>query len=355
MHDIENLLVSPSASIRDAIACIDKNAKGIALIAGKDRKLVGTITDGDIRRALLARVDLDLPASRLMELRPESRRKPLTVSVGTSKAELLHLMNAHSVRHLPVLDEQQRVVDVALLTDLAKDDNGLKLNGVVMAGGLGTRLRPLTNEVPKPMLPVGGRPLLEHIVEQLRAAGVERVSFTTHYKGTVIEDHFGDGSGFGIRIGYMQEDQPLGTAGALCLLETWEDPVLVINGDILTRLDFRAFLEFHNEHEADMTVAVRLHEMKLAYGVVETDGMNVTGIAEKPVIRNFINAGIYMLSPAVRRYVPDGRRFDMTDLISVLVAAKRRVICFPIHEYWIDVGRMEDYDTVNRKFAKQAI
>jgi dTDP-glucose pyrophosphorylase/CBS domain-containing protein len=343
MRDLKPFLVSPSTTIRRTIACIDQNAKGIALIVGDDRKLIGTVTDGDIRRALLARVDLDRPIDALLELRPVDHREPVMAPEGTSKRGLLHLMNLHGLRHIPVVDNQERVMDIALLTDLARDQEN-ELCGVVMAGGYGMRLRPLTEDMPKPMLPVNGKPLLEHIVKRLRAAGVRKVHFSTHYKNEVIESHFGDGAGFGVQIRYNHEKQPLGTAGGLRLLKSWDQPLLIINGDILTNVDFRALLDFHNEHQAQMTVGVRLYEMKVPYGVVETNGVVVTSISEKPLVRTFINAGIYVLNPRVRRLIPARCRFDMTDLIASLLEKNHRVICFPIHEYWLDVGRREDYD-----------
>jgi dTDP-glucose pyrophosphorylase len=323
--------------------CIDRNAEGIALVVDEERRLIGTVTDGDIRRAILAGMDLDSPVQALLELRaPTAHPSPLTAPVGTPDAELLRMMNEYTLRHIPLLDETGRVVDVALLSDLVKEYE-LPLTAVVMAGGYGTRLRPLTEEVPKPMLPVGGRPLLELIIEQLRQAGIRRVNLTTHYKGELIAQHFGDGRNFGLELHYVKEDQPLGTAGALGLLDSSDEPLLVINGDILTRVDFRAMLDFHREQEADMTVAVRQYEFRVPYGVIETDGIVITEISEKPVVRYFINAGIYLLNPGLCRFVPNGQPYDMPDLIKRLVAEGYRVVSFPIREYWLDIGCIEDY------------
>jgi NDP-sugar pyrophosphorylase family protein len=193
------------------------------------------------------------------------------------------------------------------------------------------------------MLPVGDQPLLELIIEQLRQAGIRRVNLTTHYKGEIIARHFGDGRDFGVEIRYVKEDQPLGTAGALSLLDESDQPLLVVNGDILTRVDFRAMLDFHREHQAHMTVAVRQYEFRVPYGVIKTDGVAITGISEKPLARYFINAGIYLLNPKVCRFIPNGQSYDMTDLISRLVAAGRRVVGFPVREYWLDIGQVEDY------------
>jgi NDP-sugar pyrophosphorylase family protein len=205
------------------------------------------------------------------------------------------------------------------------------------------RLRPLTQDVPKPMLQVGDRPLLELIVDQLRAAGIRRVNMATHYKGEIIAQHFGNGHGFGVEIVYVTEDQPLGTAGALTLVEASDDPILVINGDILTRLDVRSMLEFHREHDADMTVAVKLHEFQLPYGVVEIKGSDIVGISEKPKIQHFINAGVYLLRSSLCKAIPTNQSYDMPDLIQQVLRDGGRVVSFPVHEYWLDIGQVDDY------------
>jgi len=344
MVELAQFLVALDSSIREVMACINRNAKGIALVVDEERHLVGTVTDGDVRRAILAGIiDLDLPVQKLLERRsPTPYPQPITALIGTSDAENLCLMNEHAIRQVPLLDEHGRVVDMALLSDLVKEYE-LPLTAVVMAGGYGTRLRPLTEELPKPMLPVGDRPLLELIIDQLRQAGIRRVNLSTHYKGEIIAGHFGDGRDFGVEIRYVREDQPLGTAGALGLLDTSDEPLLVINGDILTRVDFRAMLDFHREQRADMTVAVRQHEFRVPYGVIETDGVTITGISEKPMVRHFINAGIYLLNPEVCRFIPNGQSYDMSDLISRLVAEGCCVISFPIREYWLDIGQVKDY------------
>jgi NDP-sugar pyrophosphorylase family protein len=263
-------------------------------------------------------------------------------------------MGEYTLRHIPLVDETGRVVDVALLNELVKESK-LPLTAVVMAGGYGTRLRPITKGLPKPMLPIGDRPLLELTVHQLREAGIRSVNVATHYKRDVIASHFGDGRSFGVEIRYVEEDQPLGTAGALSLLKTSDDPFLVINGDVLTQVDFHAMLDFHREHKADMTVAVRQHETRLPHGVVEIDGTTITRISEKPVLRHFMNAGIYLLNPEMCRLVPSGQRYDMTDLISRLIAEGYRVVSFPIREYWLDIGQVEDYEKALSDFENRAI
>jgi dTDP-glucose pyrophosphorylase len=351
MSALSNLVVSPESSIREVMECIDRSARGIALVLDKERHLIGTITDGDIRRAILAGMDLGLTAVELLARRqPAFASGPVTAPIGTDDATLLHTMAETSVRHIPLVDNEGRVVDVALMSELIKEYE-LPLRAVVMAGGYGNRLRPLTDDLPKPMLPVGSRPLLELIVDQLRQAGIRQVNVATHYKGEMIAEHFKNGEGFGVDIRYVKEDRPLGTAGALGLLDDSDDPLLVMNGDILTRVDFRAMLNFHKEHKAELTVAVRKYEFRVPYGVIVADGTVVKGISEKPVVKQFINAGIYLLNPSVQRLIPNGEPYDIPDLIERLVIEGRPVVCFPITEYWLDIGKADHYDQANSDVA----
>lgn len=342
--NLSAFILRPGASIREAMSCIDRNAKGIALVLDDDGRLLATVTDGDIRRALLDRIDPGSPLTTVVE---RKEHEPVTAPAATDTATLIDLMTRHSLRHVPVVDEEGHVVDLAVLNDLVKEIE-LPLKAVVMAGGFGTRLHPLTAETPKPMLPVGGRPLLEHVVDQLRACGIRHVNLTTHYLAEAISDHFGDGSRFGIEIGYVNEEQPLGTAGALALLEETDEVMLVLNGDILTRVDYRAMLDFHREHNAVMTVGVRREEVQLPFGVVESDGVRILGIEEKPVVAHFINAGIYLLEPSVRRHVPEGSRFDMPELVQKLLDADETVVAFPVREYWMDIGQPSAYEQAER-------
>ena len=331
--------------------CIDRSARGIALVLDGRQHLLGTVTDGDIRRAILAGLDLDLSISELLQQRqPAFASGAITAPLGTDDTTLLHMMTETSVRHIPLVDDDGAVRDVAFLSELVKEYE-LPLRAVVMAGGYGSRLRPLTEEVPKPMLPVGDKPLLQHIVEQLKQAGIRQVNVATHYKGDVIAEHFKNGEAFGVDIRYVKEDQPLGTAGALSLIEEHDEPLLVMNGDILTRVDFRALLTFHREHKADLTVGVRQYEFRVPYGVIDADGVNVKGISEKPVVRQFINAGIYLLNPQVRRLIPNGQPYDIPELIERLINENGTVVCFPIREYWLDIGKVDQYDQAQADMA----
>ena len=217
------------------------------------------------------------------------------------------------------------------------------MSAVVMAGGFGTRLRPLTDHVPKPMLPVGDRPLLERTLERLRDAGIHSVSITTHYLADAIVGHFGDGHAFGLHLDYVAEDRPLGTAGALAQIGKFDGTLLVLNGDILTGVDFRDMLAFHRMHGADATVAVRRYEVPVPYGVVECEDGLVREVREKPSLHLLINAGMYLLEPAVRDYIPEGQCFDMPQLLQRLLRDQRRVVSFPVLEYWVDIGQPPDY------------
>jgi dTDP-glucose pyrophosphorylase len=349
--DISSLFIDLNSSIREAMVCIDSNVRGIALVVDEQRRLLGTITDGDIRNAMLRGSNLDAPIHQLLANKANGPYgKPITAAVDTDTASLLVLMQEHSVRQIPLVDEDHCVVALATRDELLPHE-ALDLQALVMAGGFGTRLMPLTEQVPKPMLPVGSRPLLELIVEQLRTAGIKQVNVATHYKGEVITNHFGNGQGFGVDISYVKEDQPLGTAGALSLLGESNEPLLVINGDILTRVDFRALLNFHKEHDAELTVAVRQYDIHVPYGVIHTEGAFVRGISEKPVVSQLINAGIYLLNPSVRRLIPNGQPYDIPDLIERLLAEGRTVVCFPIREYWLDIGKADQYDQAKADIA----
>ena len=235
-----------------------------------------------------------------------------------------------------------RVVDVALLRDLLPQTLAA-VEAIVMAGGEGLRLRPLTDHLPKPMLPVGGKPLIELIVDKLRNVGVRKINITTHYRPETIVDHFGDGSSFGVEIAYVNENTPLGTAGALGLFPHLQSSMLVMNGDILSDIDIEAFYQYHQDQHADMTVAVRRYDLEVPYGVVDCENTRVRGIREKPNLGFFVNAGIYLLEPSVQPFLPSAREFQMTDVITALVANGRHVEAFPIREYWVDIGQQADY------------
>ena len=351
MHgDIAALMVGRDASIREAVERINLGRAGIALVVGPKRELLGTLTDGDIRRAVLAGMQLAEPVSKILEAK--GSQNPVTANRGASLVDLMQTMRDKGVLQLPIVDEHGVVVDLALMKDFLQVET-LPLQAVVMAGGFGKRLMPLTESTPKPMLPVGDKPLLEHIVSQLQASGIHRVKLTTHFNPETIKAHFGNGEEFGLDIGYVNEDEPLGTAGALGLLEGGlEEPILLMNGDILTQVDFRAMLAFHREHKAELTVAVRQYDFKVPYGVLQCDGERVLGVQEKPRFHFLVNAGIYLVEPTARRLIEPRRRFDMTELIEVVAARGGRVVAFPIVEYWLDIGQPADYQKAQEDIRK---
>lgn len=341
--DVTALCIPATLSIREAIACMDAARRGIVLVVDQDRRLVGTVTDGDVRRAILYRVSLEQPISVVLARKATTPyAKPITASVESDRNTHVALLREHKILHLPLLDPQQRVVDLVTLGDCVSQPT-LPLQAVVMAGGRGSRLAPLTDGTPKPMLPVGDRPLLEIIIGQLREAGIRAVTVTTHHQPEKIEAHFGDGRNFGVALSYVEEGRPLGTGGGLGLLEAPKDTMLVMNGDILTQVDFRAMLAYHREHQADLTLGVRHYDFKVPYGVVECDGPVVRRLSEKPVVDFFVNAGIYLLEPAVYQFLPPDQRFDMTELIQRLIDQGRAVVGFPIREYWLDIGEHAEY------------
>jgi dTDP-glucose pyrophosphorylase len=333
---LDGVTVSPSLSIAEAISQLDRAGTGALALCAPGRRLRGVVTDGDIRRAILRKVPLDETVEKIATLSP-------TVAEGAiAVADALQLMIQRDINHLPVVDKEGNLLEFLLRKNLVADVEP-NLSAVIMAGGFGKRLLPLTEQVPKPMLPVGDRPLLQRTIEQLQRSGIREVNLTTHYLSESIVRHFGDGEAFGVKINYSNEDQPLGTAGGLKLLEKAEGPFLVINGDILTGVSFQRMLRFHQKHKALMTVAVRAHEIEVPFGVVECEDARVTQLREKPRLTLLVNAGIYLLEPDACDYIPGGRRFDMTDLIRLLLEEGQTVASFPIIEYWQDVGRYEDY------------
>ena len=343
MKELEPLLISRADSLREALRCLDANGEGIALVVDSERKLLGTITDGDLRRATLAGLDIDQETvDSLLRRRTGKHARPVSAPVGANHIELLKKMKESGLRHIPLVDEKGTVHEIALMRELALDAE-LPVTAVVMAGGLGTRLRPLTETLPKPMLPVGDRPVMEHVLEQLHKVGISHVSITTHYKPEAIMQHFGDGRRFGVEISYVNEKEPLGTAGALGLLKPPEGPVLVINGDVLTQVNFRSMLAYHADNHAEMTVGVRKFDLQVPYGVVDMAGARVNRLDEKPTYSFFINAGVYLIEPTVFPMIKTQERLDATELIERLISQGKTVIGFPIHEYWLDIGRPDDY------------
>jgi dTDP-glucose pyrophosphorylase/CBS domain-containing protein len=342
------ILLLSSEPIKRAIQCIDEGERGIAVVVDTldNRRLIATITDGDIRRAILADTNLDQPISKLLEVQSKFHHtEPVSSFQGTPNHELLEIMKKEIIRQIPLVDDRKVVVDLVTIDDLQPRED-LPIQAVIMAGGEGIRLRPLTSDIPKPMLPVGEKPLLEIIINQLRESGIKNLNIALRYKKEKIIDHFQDGKSFGVDIQYFAENEPLGTAGALSLMEQSNKPILVINGDILTKIDFRGMFLHHQEQDAILTIGVRRVDFVVPFGIVDCDGILVTNISEKPTYNYLVNAGLYFLSPKVYNFLPHGKKIDMTELIQILLEEKQKVVQFPIVEYWMDIGQYKDYQKV---------
>ncbi len=348
---LEAVIIAPTATLNDAITKLDAHNKGIVLITDQDRKLIGTVTDGDIRRAILAGEQMDAPVMALPKYKTEVYQTPLTAPESASDDELLALMRTGFVRQIPLVNQANQVVRLVTIEDLT-DAETLPVTAVVMAGGIGTRLRPLTEDLPKPLLPIGDRPILEWIIRNIRNAGMTDVILTTYYLKDKIHQHIGDGRKFGVSVSYIDEEKLSGTAGALSYIDRWERDHLVINGDILTQIDFRALFDYHRSNQSDITVGLRDYTLQVPYGVIDMDGIKVSGMTEKPALRFFVNAGIYMLAPSVSQYLNKGEYVEMPDLIQRLIDAGKNVVGFPIREYWLDIGQHAQYEQALRDIVK---
>jgi dTDP-glucose pyrophosphorylase len=345
MNDIAEAFIGPDATIQEAVAIIDRSPGKIALVVTSERVLIGTITDGDVRRGLLRGVPLE------GSVQPIINTHPRVAHSDTEKEVLLARMRQERLRHLPLVDGEGQLVGLETLVDLLESQR-LENWVVLMAGGEGRRLRPLTDDVPKPMLSVGSKPLLETIINSFISAGFHKFFLSVNYKAELVERHFGDGSSRGIEIQYLREAKPLGTAGSLSLLrERPAMPFIVMNGDILTKVDFREILNFHRDHRAAGTMCVREYCIQVPYGVVQVRGNNLLAIEEKPTARNFVNAGVYVLEPEVLDKLPPGTAMTMPDLFGRLIAERRPCCVCPIREYWLDVGQMADLQRANNEFS----
>lgn len=340
-----NATISLSSTIAQVIRCLDQTGVQIALVVDDERRLAGTLTDGDIRRGLLRGLDLNSPIDSIVF------RTPLVVPPQIEREMVLQLMSANKLHQLPVVNEAREVVGLHLWDDLMQPvERGNTM--IIMAGGKGIRLRPHTENCPKPLLPVGGKPMLQHIIERAKGEGFFHFVIAVHYLGHMIEEYFGDGSSLGVRIQYLREQEPLGTAGALSLLESRPAaPFLVTNGDVLSDIRYGELLDFHSRHGATATMAVRLHEWQHPFGVVRTRGVDIVGFEEKPVSRSHINAGVYVLEPDALDDLVAAEACDMPELFSRLQQRSARAIVYPMHEPWLDVGRADDLERAQVKHA----
>ncbi len=350
MHNWKKTLLKQSATMQEAIEVLNNESLRIVLVVDDEQKLVGTVTDGDIRRALLRHLTMEAVLSEFMFT------QPTVASVTDDHNQILLKMQEFDLLQIPIVDEFGKVGGLETLQHLLEKkqyDNPV----VLMAGGFGRRLRPLTEHTPKSMLNVGSKPILETILDQFIDAGFYRFFISTHYKAEHLQKHFGDGSDWGVSIEYIHEDEPLGTAGALGLLPKNIPglPVLLMNGDLLTKVDFQELLSFHVEHGGEATMCVREYVFQVPYGVIQAEEHRITSIVEKPVHKYFINAGIYVLNPSIFKTIDGKSCLDMPHLLSEKISGNKQVNIFPLHEYWLDIGQMEQYEQAQAEIRENFI
>lgn len=339
-------LLSPEATLAETIDNLNTVAIKLALCVDADGRLLGTVSDGDLRRGLLRGLSMQDPVREI------ANPNPLVVPEGADRDFVRDIMKVNKVLQVPVVDAERRVVGLHLW-DVLDEVPCHEHTMVIMAGGRGTRLRPFTENCPKPMLPVAGKPMLQHIIERAKSQGFVRFVLSLNYLGEMIRDHFGDGSAYGVTISYVDEDEPLGTAGALSLIQPRpESAFIVTNGDVLTDIDYREIIAFGERHNAHGVMAVRMYEWTNPYGVVQMEGVKITGFAEKPVSRSHINAGVYALLPTVLDDIGRGQHCDMPTLFDRIRIAGMRTVAFPMHEPWLDVGRPDDLNDARKMYGQ---
>lgn len=335
----QKVLVQPNSTIREALQKINSGTFRMSIVVGSDGNLQGVVTDGDVRRGLLKGILLDDSVVKVMN------SEPVTAQEGISKNELIEIMTTKDLLSIPILREN-KVIGLQTLQD-AMSNVVKKSNPIfIMAGGFGTRLRPLTDHCPKPMLKIGNKPILEVLVERFKKAGFFNIYISTHFFADKIMEHFGDGQKYGVNITYVHESEPLGTGGALGLLPEGtcdELPLILINGDVLTNLDFSDLLAYHNKNSATATICAKEYEYQIPYGVIEGHGLRITSMKEKPVHKYFVNAGVYVLEPEVVNSVVKGRYIDAPTVVEEYIEKRDNVFMFPLYEYWLDIGRPEDF------------
>ena len=346
MKEWRQLVVSTKASILEAVAAIDRAAHQVALVADELGRLVGMVTDGDVRRALLKGLDLKAPVSAIM------KHDCKYVFAETAPEEIYATMLQLGLRHMPVINRDGTILGLSTIEDflrVAKVDNSV----FIMAGGLGSRLHPLTEDTPKPMLRLGEKPLLEIVIENFIRSGFHDFFLAVNYRSEIIKEYFGDGRKWGVSIKYLEEKIKLGTAGALNLLQDRpRDAFIVINGDVLTKVNFQTLLEYHSVLQNCATVCTREYDHQIPYGVVEVERCSVRNIREKPCQKYFVNAGVYVLSPESLDFIPPDSPINMTELLENLLEAGRKVGSFPISEYWIDIGQPSDFERASLEYEK---
>ncbi len=337
---MNKLVLNNTTKFDDAIKLLDKNGNGVLPVVDDKNTFIGLITDGDIRKAIL---------NKNLDLEHIINKDPYKVNINSSENYIINFAKKIQRRHLPIVDNDNNFIKIFTLDEI---EFNLKPNWVViMAGGLGTRLGELTKDTPKPMLKVGEKPMIEHIMDMFVSHGFTKFMLSVNYKADVIKDHFKDGSDFGIEIKYLEEDKRLGTGGALSLIDfKLTEPFFVINGDVLASIDYEKLLDFHNSEKADATMCIRKDSYQVPYGVIKVDdNNNIINMVEKPTNSFFINAGIYMLNPEVLDYIPKDEYFGMPSVFELMNKDNKKTKSFELNDYWIDMGKPSDYDAINKR------
>ena len=346
MKNWSEILLKPEDSIQTTIEVLHAGGNRIALVTNNDKKLLGIVTDGDIRRALIKHIDMDCAVKEIMNT------MPIVALKSESNSAIMLKMQKNNILHTPIVDEHNILVGLETLQHLLV--RKIYNNPVfLMAGGFGKRLHPLTVDMPKPLLPVGNRPILETIIMQFIEAGFHNFYVSIHYKADMIREYFGDGSNWGVTIKYVYENKPLGTAGSLGMLpqDIEKLPILMMNGDLLTKVDFMQLLNFHNEQKNIATMCIRKYDSEVPYGVVTIENVNIKSIVEKPIQKFFVNAGIYILEPELINSVDGLSYIDMPDFLESQIERGECVGAFPIHEYRLDIGRIEEYKQAHKNYS----
>lgn len=339
--NLKDILIHANCTIREVLEKLNRGGKGIVLVIDDEQRLIGTITDGDVRRAILKGASIDDEINGIVH------KNPIYIEEGATKEKIKDIFIRRAIKQIPVIDRKGIVVDLISINDILIPE-GKDHPVIIMAGGLGTRLKDLTKEVPKPMLKVGQDPILYHIINNFKQYGYNKMLITVNYKAKIIENYFQDGYAYGVKISYIKEKERLGTAGGIKLAEDYLDkPFFVINGDIFTNLNVDNMMKYHLDNEFDLTIAVKEYFYKVPYGVIKTNGDMVKSVNEKPETKYLINGGIYCLNPEAIKLIPNGKYYEITDLINTCIEKGLKVGYYKIEEYWMDIGKLEDYYKVN--------
>ena len=346
MKNYKHILLKVTSTIKEALKTINDGVMQIALVVDDNERLIGTLTDGDIRRGLLNNLELNNTIETIVF------KNPIVCSIEDTKKEILEIAVKKKIYQIPIVDNDGKLVGIEEVDELLKPKT--KTNKVVlMVGGLGTRLRPLTEHTPKPMLKVGNKPILETIILNFKKYGFTNIILCVSYKSEIIEEYFKDGSEFGVNIEYIHENKRMGTVGALSLVkESLDEPFFVMNGDLLTNINFENMMNYHLKNQSMATMGVREYDFQVPYGVVNVDDGNILDIKEKPIHKFFVSGGVYILSHEILDFIPDNEFYDMPTLFEKVIEKKLKSISFPIHEYWLDIGHIEEYKRANNEYAE---